>query len=56
MKITKDNILIVEHKLFADMCLWEVTGEQKDKVLGYIQGIHDMADAVIKMIEEVRNG
>ena len=48
MKIDEATIDHNVSLLIGDACLWEIVGEEKqnykDATLGYIEGIHDLAE------------
>lgn len=54
MKITRDNIFILEHEIISEICAWESTsGTDAEKMLFYIKGINDMAEAVVKRMKDL---
>ena len=53
MKLEKENVRIVKEKLLYDCGYWEFEGKDAEKLLTYIAGVNDMADAVIKAIDEL---
>lgn len=53
MKLTTENVNILENKMLDDLSYWEEQGEGAEKVLVYIVGIHDMANAVRKAIRDL---
>ena len=53
MKLTTENVNILETKMLDDIAFWEEQGEGAEKALMYIAGIHDMANAVRRMIREL---
>ena len=58
MKITEYNILAIEHEIIRDIELSSAIGSETDEeardLAMYISGVHDMADAVIKAIKELK--
>lgn len=53
MNLTTENVNILEAKMLDDIAFWEEQGEGAEKVLVYIAGLHDMANAVRKAIREL---
>lgn len=55
MRLTKENVLMIEHAILNDTCIWEIEGaEQTQQVLFYIEGVRTMAEETIKAIEELK--
>lgn len=50
MKITVENINIVEVQILDSLELYGVEGAEATKLLTYIAGVHDMANAVREAI------
>ena len=46
------NVRIILSKMLDDMSYWDCEGKDAEKQLCYIAGMCDMANAVIKAIEE----
>ena len=53
MKLTTANIDIVERQMLDNLDTWEDEAERAKMLLTYIAGIHDMANAVRRAIEEL---
>lgn len=52
MKLTKENVLMIEHDILNDTFIWDIEGaEQAQQVLYYIEGVRTMAEHVMKAIE-----
>lgn len=55
MRLTKENVLMIEHKILNDTCIWDLgNAEQERQVLFYIEGVRTMAEEVMKAIEELK--
>lgn len=52
-KLGTDNVRIILSKTLNDMDYWGYEGAEAEKQLCYIAGMIDMANAVIKAIEEL---
>jgi hypothetical protein len=53
MKLEKENVRIILGKMLDECGYWELEGKDAEKLLCYISGMHDMANAVMKAIEEL---
>ena len=53
MKRTPENVRIILMDILNDVSYWECEGKEAEKQLCYIAGAVDMANAVIKGIEEL---
>ena len=53
MKFTKENVDMIEAKMLDELEYWEATGLHAEKLLVYIAGIRDMANAVRQAIKEL---
>jgi len=53
MKLTTENVNILETQMLDELSYWEEQGEGAEKTLVYIAGIHDMANAVRRTIREL---
>lgn len=53
MKLTTENVNVLEAKMLDDISYWEEEGKGAEKLLMYIAGIHDMANAVRRAIGEL---
>ena len=53
MKLEKENVRIILGKQLDDCGYWEFEGKDAEKLLTYIAGLIDMANAVIKAIDEL---
>ena len=53
MKLTTENVNILERKMLDELAYWEHEGKDAEKALVYIAGIHDMANAVRTAIREL---
>lgn len=53
MKLTTENVNILETKMLDEISYWENESKDAEKTLVYIAGIHDMANAVRKAIREL---
>jgi hypothetical protein len=53
MKLEKENVRIIFNKLLYETDLWGREGKEAEKILCYISGLQDMANEVIKAIEDL---
>lgn len=53
MKLETENVRFIEAQLIDDSCLPEVRDDQAAKVIAYIDGVHTMANEIIKAIIEL---
>lgn len=53
MRLTTENVNILETRMLDEIAYWEDEGKSAEKVLTYIAGLHDMAEAVRKAIREL---
>lgn len=53
MRLTVDNVNIIETNMLDDLSYWDEEGQGAEKMLVYIAGIHDMANAVRRAIKEL---
>ena len=53
MKLTIENIYIIENRMLDETDIWEGEAERAKMVTAYIEGIHDMANAVREVIREL---
>lgn len=53
MKLTTENVNILENQMLDELSYWEEQGVCAEKALVYIAGIHDMANAVRKAIRDL---
>ena len=53
MRLEKENVRILLGKMLNDIPYWECNGAEAEKELCYIAGMTDMANAVMKAIEEL---
>ena len=53
MKLAVENVNFLEAKILDDLSFWEHENKDAEKLLVYIAGIHDMANAVRKAIREL---
>jgi hypothetical protein len=53
MKLTTENVNFLEAKILDEISYWENESKDAEKTLVYIAGIHDMANAVRRMIREL---
>lgn len=53
IKLTTENVNILEAKMLDELCYWEYESKDAEKLLVYIAGVHDMANAVRKAIREL---
>ena len=53
MRLEKANVMFILSKFLSEMSYWECEGKEAEKQLCYIAGAKDMADAVIKAIEDL---
>ena len=51
-RLTTENVRIIINKILNEMDYWCNEGKEAEKQLCYIAGVTDMANAVIKTIEE----
>jgi hypothetical protein len=52
IRLTTENVRIIMWNILNDIPYWEVEGKEAEKQLCYIAGMTDMANAVIRAIEE----
>jgi hypothetical protein len=50
MKLERENVRIIFDQLIDDVDLWGREGTEAEKVLCYISGLRDMANAVMDAI------
>ena len=53
MRLEKENVRIILGNLLDDCGFWEFEGKDAEKLLAYIAGITDMANAVMAVIEDL---
>lgn len=53
MKLTTENVNHLEAEILDDLGFWEHESKDAEKLLVYIAGVHDMANAVRKAIREL---
>lgn len=54
--LTKEAVLNAEHDLLSEVSMWErETPEDAMKLGFYNEGIHDMASAILRLLEELDN-
>lgn len=53
MRLEKENVRIILGKMLNDCGYWELEGKDAEKLLTYIAGMTDMANAVMKAIDEM---
>lgn len=53
MKLEKENVRIIFNNLLNETDLWEREGKEAEKILCYISGLQDMANAVMDAIGEL---
>lgn len=53
MRLERENVRIILGLMLNDMSYWEFEGKEAEKQLCYIAGLTDMANAVMKAIEEL---
>lgn len=53
MKLTSENVRLVENRLLDDIDYWGLDDKEAEKTLAYIAGIRDMASAIIRAIMEL---
>lgn len=53
MKLTTENVNHLEAKILDELDFWDFENKEAEKQLMYIAGIHDMANAVRKVIREL---
>lgn len=51
-RLTTENVRIILNNFLNDMDYWGCDGKEAEKQLCYISGATDMANAVIRTIEE----
>ena len=52
-KLETENVRIIENKILNDIEYWGIDGKEAEKSLAYVAGDLDMANAVIKAIEDL---
>ena len=53
MKLTTENVRIIEQNILNDLEMWGAEDKEAERLVQYICGIHDMANAVIRAIQEL---
>lgn len=53
MKLTTENVNHLEAQMLDELGYWEFESKDAEKLLVYIAGMHDMANAVRKAIREL---
>lgn len=58
MKLEKENVRIILGQILDECELWACSGEDAVKMLSYINGVRDMANAVMDAIDALggKNG
>ena len=52
-RLSGESVRMIEHEILDDMDYWGVENKDAEKMLAYISGVHNMANAVIKAIQEL---
>ena len=52
-RLSGENVRMIEHDVLGDIDFWAIEEKDMEKYLGYVAGIHDMANVVIKAIKEL---
>ena len=52
-RIEKENVRLVLGNILNDMSYWECDGKEAEKQLCYIAGVVDMANAIMRAIDEL---
>ena len=55
MRLERENVMILEHKLISEAALDTCDKEDAERMIGYIEGISDMAQAVMEAIITLKN-
>lgn len=50
IKLERENVRMIFNNLMDDVDLWGREGKEAEKILCYISGLKDMADAVMEAI------
>lgn len=53
MRLTTESVNIIETNMLDGLSYWDEEGQGAEKMLVYIAGIHDMANAVRRAIKEL---
>lgn len=53
MKLTAENVRIIEQQILDDLEMWGAEDKEAERLVQYICGVHDMAGAVIRAIQEL---
>lgn len=53
MRLEKENVRIILGTMLNDISYWEFEGKDAEKQLCYMAGMTDMANAVMRAIEEL---
>lgn len=53
MKLTAENVRIIEQQILDELEMWGREDKDAERMLHYIAGVHDMAGAVIRAIQEL---
>ena len=51
MKITKEDVLKIEHEIIDEDDIWSMPDETRQQLIFYYHGAHDMANKIIKKLE-----
>ena len=51
MKITKEDVLKIEHEIIDEDDIWSMSDEMRQELIFYYHGAHDMANKIIKKLE-----
>lgn len=53
MKLTTENVRIIEQNILDDLEMWGAEDKEAERLVQYICGIHDMTNAVIRAIQDL---
>lgn len=53
MKLTAENVRIIEQQILDDLEMWGAEEKEAERLVQYICGVHDMANAVMRAIQEL---
>ena len=53
MKLTTENVRIVEKRILDGLDMWVAEDKEAEKLVHYICGVHDMANEIMRAIQEL---
>lgn len=52
-RLTSENVRILENNILGNLVMWGAEDKEAERLTHYICGVHDMANAVIRAIQEL---